>query len=218
MYFLIFSCSPPGLKQVGIFSFYHFYVIRISPLIFRPEIMNLSNSFLNVLNIFADFFYSSAGLKQVGLTSFYHFYRIWISPLDYEPFYCFSNCLKSIGRFFSFVSGLETSLYILIEIQISTLPPPQIRIISDSFSNGLKSPCRFIPYAYRLEKKSADPYLITLWDSNFTPGLVGDIHEGGTGSSAGWGGALWWTHRLGGGAQHSIRIRIVFVYFQTNPK
>lgn len=46
MYLLNFFCSFSGRNKVGISSYYHFYRIRISPLIFPPEIIIISDSFL----------------------------------------------------------------------------------------------------------------------------------------------------------------------------
>ena len=118
MYLLIFFHAFPSWKQVGLTSFYQFYEIRISPLIFRPEIMNRSNSFLNVLNAFADFFSSISRVE----TSLYILILSLVRNSNFTPplpyimkvSNSFLTVLKVFPDFFSCVSGLETSQHIFI--------------------------------------------------------------------------------------------------------
>lgn len=97
------------------------------PVFFRPEIMNLPNSFLTALNVFAVFFWflfvptpGWNGCKQVSMSPFSDLYEIWISPLISWPeimnpsnsFLTVFECKYSL-MFLLFVSELENKLVYL---------------------------------------------------------------------------------------------------------
>ncbi len=89
-YFWFFSMSATTIfwlifvpflawKQVSISSFYHFYEFEFHPLFFGPEIMNCSNSFVYVLNLFPEIFFFSVRLRawnKLVWPRFITFYRI----------------------------------------------------------------------------------------------------------------------------------------------
>ena len=146
----------------------------------RPEIMKLSNSSLNVLSIFADFFFHLfPGWKQVGSSSFYHFYKIRISTLIFRPEtinlpISFLTVFECICWPFSFVPGLEASWYNLIFIIFTKFEfrplffRPRLWIFSIPSQRFYNSFLIFF-INFRAGNKSVYPHFITFTKFEFQP-------------------------------------------------